>query len=163
MITVKSREEAWREADRLFPTDYAKDTWFSKNAGYPIYLSTAEGNGSWISDLNSSLELNLLDDDNAVKTIRINIVQEPEIEVEERWESEEIREMCIAKDWYSRGTIKAYSDMLSMVEHSDPTPANIYKAAKDIYEHSEKDGVTVEAIMFEIANEVVKRFYTVRG
>ena len=32
MIKVKSRDEAWREADRLFPTDYMKDDHASANA-----------------------------------------------------------------------------------------------------------------------------------
>ena len=73
MITVRSKEEAWRKADELFPTDYMKDDVSSKNAGYDIYMSTLEGMNAWISDLNSSLELNL--DDGS--TVRI-VVLEPE-------------------------------------------------------------------------------------
>lgn len=75
MITVKSREEAWMEANRLFPTDYMKDDKSSANAGYPIYESTAKDNRSWISDLNTSLELNIWKKD-GIETIRINIVKE---------------------------------------------------------------------------------------
>lgn len=73
MITVRSKEEAWIKADELFPTDYMKDDVSSKNAGYDIYMSTLKGMNAWISDLNSSLELNL--DDGS--TIRI-VVLEPE-------------------------------------------------------------------------------------
>ena len=73
MITVRSKEEAWRKADELFPTDYMKDDVRSENAGYDIYTSTLKGMNAWISDLNSSLELNL---DNG-STIRI-VVLEPE-------------------------------------------------------------------------------------
>lgn len=60
-MTVNSRVQAWREADRIFPTDYMKDEQASKKAGYDIYKSTADGNGSWISDLGNRLEINLED------------------------------------------------------------------------------------------------------
>ena len=75
-MTVQNREEAWREADRLFPTDYMKDDSASSAAGYPIYKSTAEGNVSWISDLGSRLEVNTEDG----KTINIWIEEEDHFE-----------------------------------------------------------------------------------
>lgn len=58
-MTVNSREEAWKAADKFFPTDYEKDEESSKNAGYPIFRSTREGDNSWISDLGCALELNI--------------------------------------------------------------------------------------------------------
>lgn len=58
-MTVNSREQAWKEADKIFPTDYMKDEQSSANAGYPIYESTADNNRSWISDLGNRLELNI--------------------------------------------------------------------------------------------------------
>lgn len=60
-MTVNSREQAWKEADKLFPTDYIKDEQASERAGYPIYKSTADGNESWISDLGNRLEVNTID------------------------------------------------------------------------------------------------------
>lgn len=45
-------------AEALFPTDYTKDESASTRAGYPIYRSTADGCGAWISDLGTSLEVN---------------------------------------------------------------------------------------------------------
>lgn len=71
-MTVQNREEAWREADRLFPTDYIKDDRASERAGYPIFRSTADGNESWISDLGNRLEVNTEDG----KTVNIWI-EEP--------------------------------------------------------------------------------------
>lgn len=68
-MTVRSREEAWKAANKIFPTDYEPDTRASQNAGYPIYWSTASGVNAWISDLNTTLELNLPDGN----TVRINI------------------------------------------------------------------------------------------
>ena len=61
MIVVISKEEAWSKADEIFPTDYIKDDRSSENAGYDIYKSTLKGVYAWISDLGSTLELNLAD------------------------------------------------------------------------------------------------------
>ena len=42
-MKVKSKQEAWRKADIIFPTDYMKDDIRSNRAGYDIYHSTAAG------------------------------------------------------------------------------------------------------------------------
>lgn len=161
-MKVKNREEAWREADRLFPTDYEKDEGASQRAGYPIYRSTAAGNDSWISDLNTSIELSIVfDGGKRTKTVRIVIELEPEIDVVERWSSGDVRDMCIKHDWYRAGTVREYRAMLDIVDSTEPTTQNIYKIAKDILDHSDDEGLYVEAIMFEISREVVRRFYTV--
>lgn len=160
MIKVKSIEEAWREADRIFPTDYMKDDQSSANVGYPIYMSTADDNNSWISDLNTSLELNI-QNGKGIETVRIVIEPEPEITEEIRWLSSEIRNMCIENDWYTAGDVRAYSEMLEFVELNEPTKLNIYKVAQDILEHSDDPELYVEAIMFVISNDVVKTFYEV--
>ena len=162
MIKVRNREEAWQEANRLFPTDYEKDERASQNAGYPIYMSTAEGENSWISDLNCTLELNIHNKKTkGVDTIRINIIPEPEITETVKWSSSDIRNMCIKNNWYTAGDIKAYSRMLDFVEDNEPTKLNIWKVAQDILEHSSEDDLYVEAIMFVIANDVVKTFFEV--
>lgn len=57
MIKVSSREEAWRLADRLFPSDYELEP-LDKKIGHSIYRSTKPGESAWISDLGSRLELN---------------------------------------------------------------------------------------------------------
>lgn len=41
-MTVTSKSEAWRVADRLFPTDYLKNDFLSDRAGYPVYESTSD-------------------------------------------------------------------------------------------------------------------------
>lgn len=58
-MIVKSRQEAWKIADEIFNTDYEKDDFRSKRAGYDIYFSTVEGVNAWISDLGDRLEVNL--------------------------------------------------------------------------------------------------------
>ena len=58
-MKVKSKQEAWRKADIIFPTDYIKDDIRSTRAGYDIYYSTASGVAAWISDLGDRLEVNL--------------------------------------------------------------------------------------------------------
>lgn len=57
-MKVATVKEAWELANRLFPTDYEHDEQGSKNAGYPIYMSTLKGSNAHISDLNVRLELN---------------------------------------------------------------------------------------------------------
>ena len=57
-MIVSSVKEAWKLANKLFPTDYKKDEDRSSRAGYPIYHSTADGVNAWISDLGNRLELN---------------------------------------------------------------------------------------------------------
>lgn len=64
-IHVETVEQAWKEANKLFPTDYMKDDECSRNAGYPIYRSTATGMTNYwyntICDLGCRLEVNLCD------------------------------------------------------------------------------------------------------
>lgn len=70
-MQVKSMNEAWSLAKRIFPTDYRLDETLSKNAGYEIFYSTVEGNPEWISNLGDALELNMKSG-----TIRINVVED---------------------------------------------------------------------------------------
>lgn len=154
-MTVKNREEAWKQANKLFPTDYEKDERASQNAGYPIYMSTAEGVNAWISDLNVTLELNMPDG----KSIRINIQTDPEIKEERRWDSESVRIACVKFGWYTKGDVQAYNKMLDLVEKSEPTALNIYKVAEDILKHSE--GETTENIMFVLQKEACNTFFTI--
>lgn len=57
-MTARNTTEAWNTADRLFPTDYAKDESASVRAGYPIYRSTVDGCNAYICDLGDRLEVN---------------------------------------------------------------------------------------------------------
>ena len=61
-MKANGRDEAWKIADRIFPTDYQKDDAASERAGYPIYEPTSTDEkfaGFHISDLNTRLELNM--------------------------------------------------------------------------------------------------------
>lgn len=61
-MTVKSIQEAWDEVNKIFPYDYEKNETASKNAGYPVYYSTASDHqNNWISDLGNRLEVNFED------------------------------------------------------------------------------------------------------
>lgn len=59
---VNSKEEAWSLVNKLFPTDYMKDTRKSDGAGYPAFTSTNMDNWSWISDLGCRIELNICEE-----------------------------------------------------------------------------------------------------
>ena len=86
-IEVKTVQEAWDMANKIFPTDYNKDEESSERAGYPIYRSSVEYY-DYICDLNDRLEINLK---NGNKTINIWIVGEQE-ELPELPAKEEIKE-----------------------------------------------------------------------
>ena len=73
-MKVKSKPEAWRKADIIFPTDYMKDNIRSNRAGYDIYYSTAAGVDAWISDLGDRLEVNMENGE----TVNIWIDDEPQ-------------------------------------------------------------------------------------
>lgn len=84
----------------------------------------------------------------------------PEIKVEKRFDSARIREECIKNDWYTWGDCEEYNDMLTFARRSEYSAANLYKIARDIFEHSEKEHLPegndgIECIMF-----VVERFAT---
>lgn len=160
-MVVKTRDEAWKMANAMFPTDYELDIASSDVAGYPIWRSTAKDNDSWISDLGITLELNL-QEDNRIRTIRINITREPVIQETLKWSSSDIRSLCMDKDWYTAGDVQSYSKMLDYVDVTTPTVKAIYKVAKDIFEHTGNTDYTIENIMFEIGNYVVKRLYTIQ-
>ena len=72
-MKVKSKQEAWRKADIIFPTDYIKDDIRSTRAGCDIYYSTSAGVTAWISDLGDRLEVNLENGE----TVNIWIDEEP--------------------------------------------------------------------------------------
>lgn len=77
----------------------------------------------------------------------------------QKWEPDEIQRMCIKHDWYTRGTCADYERLMDLVRSLEPTPANIYRVAQDISNHSE--GTDPALIMFHIANDVVKRFFVI--
>lgn len=56
-MTVSSKERAWEEANKMFPTDYDKDYESSEKAGYPIYRHHELNYYNRICDLGSRLEI----------------------------------------------------------------------------------------------------------
>lgn len=41
-MTVTTKEEAWRIANKLFPSDYEENHYLSSRAGYKVYTSTSD-------------------------------------------------------------------------------------------------------------------------
>jgi len=56
-MTVSTKEQAWAEADKIFPTDYEKDQDASVRAGYDIYKHSSNCNYDRIADLGNRLEV----------------------------------------------------------------------------------------------------------
>ncbi|MDR3148881.1 MAG: hypothetical protein LBT88_02525 [Oscillospiraceae bacterium] len=56
-MIVTSREQAWEEVNKIFPTDYEKDEGSSQSAGYPIYRHHSLNYYNRICDLGNRLEV----------------------------------------------------------------------------------------------------------
>ena len=56
-MTVTSKEQAWEEVNKLFPTDYEKDYASSERAGYDIYRHPTLNYYNRICDLGDRLEV----------------------------------------------------------------------------------------------------------
>lgn len=155
---VKTRAEAWDIANKLFPTDYEKDDFRSERAGYPIYISTADCNGSWISDLGNRLELSILGKKGEIKTINIWVEWEPEVREIRSMSCYSVRACCIKNDLYTHGTVRDYDRMLMKAE-GEFSLKLLYEIAIDIYEHSEDQ--TVTNIMSLLARDAVTTVYEI--
>lgn len=86
-----------------------------------------------------------------------------QIKVITAWSASAVRVMCIKHEWYTRGDNEAYAKMLGFVDDNEPTTENIYRVAKDIFEHSVFEGGDIDSIMFTVQDETVKRFYVLDG
>lgn len=50
---------------------------------------------------------------------------------------DELRALCIRKDWYTRGNIKQYDNLFEMITDKNITDNLLLKVANDIFEHSD--------------------------
>ena len=72
-----------------------------------------------------------------------------------------LRALCIRQDWYTRGDNDEYGHLLlDMAEHMPHlATGDIIAIAEDIAAHSDlTDGLTVEAIAFEVARACTVTF-----
>lgn len=162
-MKVRTREEAWKEVDKIFPTDYYKDEQSSQRAGYPIIRSTADDVNAWISDLNCRLEVNIQNPETKeIESTNIWISGDPEIVETVSWSYETVRECCIKNNLYTCGTVRQYDLMFQMVmAKENPELIDIYNVAKDIAEHSEDQ--TVTNVMYLLNKDAIVRLYEVRA
>lgn len=87
-----------------------------------------------------------------------------EIKKSRAWSAMDVRSMCIRENFYTCGDCTAYMKMLDYVEEhkKDPEDMDIYLVANDILNHTSRElEQTVENIMFLLANDVIRYFYTV--
>lgn len=83
-----------------------------------------------------------------------------------RWvESDKVRQMCIKYQYYTRGDVTAYSNMLRMADEAEDSIEAIKQIAIDIYDHSdvqdERDYTPAEYvanIMGEILRECMNLY-----
>jgi hypothetical protein len=78
---------------------------------------------------------------------------------------DELRRLCINKDWYTCGDIEAYDNLFNML-HEDMDDAEIVGICIDIYDHSDverisnEDGVSYEDVFDNIVFEVYELVHT---
>lgn len=80
-ITVTNKEQAWRKANEIFPTDYVKDETASECTGYDIYRHPTLNYYNRICDLGDRLEILTGEYGENVTNIWI---EEPKMTVEEK-------------------------------------------------------------------------------
>ena len=76
-------------------------------------------------------------------------------------DTDKIRETCIDYNFYTRGDCEAYERMFDLAREADADkPEDMYRVAKDIYDHSNlrldeeyTENQLVAGIMFNLYNE----------
>lgn len=59
-----------------------------------------------------------------------------------RLDTDKLRSMCIKNNWYTSGSNEDYINMFKMCEKDNITINQLFKIAKDIYEHTNVDRAT---------------------
>ena len=59
-----------------------------------------------------------------------------------RIDTDKLRNICINNNWYTRGTNSDYMNMFKMCEKDNISTNQLYKIAKDIYEHTDIESAT---------------------
>lgn len=77
-----------------------------------------------------------------------------------QWMAEDVREICIENNLYTKGTTAEYDNMLNDVSRLYPGNDAIYKIAKDILAHSDEEQI-ITNIMFLLMNKAVKTFFEI--
>ena len=78
---------------------------------------------------------------------------------------DELRTLCINKEWYTKGDIKEYDNLFNKL-HDDMTDDEIVDICKDIYDHSDIEqtaetyGVSYDEIFDNIVHEVFEIVHT---
>ena len=89
------------------------------------------------------------------------------------WLADDVYRMCNEHDFYDFGTAEEYDAMLDMVSELQPTIENVYKIAKDIYEHTDwgadfenlfgTEDNAIAHIMYNINEDVIRTTYDVHS
>lgn len=88
------------------------------------------------------------------------------IETIRKWNTSDIRSLCIRANYYTYGTNEDYENLFDFVRNNEPSLENVYHVAMDIVRHSNLDshGQTetenIESVMFEV-EKVVNTFFRI--
>lgn len=60
-----------------------------------------------------------------------------------RFNTVKVNRMCVDNSWYTKGSVEDYDRMMSMCRKDHITTSQLYKIAKDIYEHTDVNNETI--------------------
>ena len=76
----------------------------------------------------------------------------------------ELRQLCIANNYFTRGNNEEYQELLNITDNENISTTDIYKMALNIIEHSELGELdvdyTITDMMYEL-NQISHTFYTI--
>lgn len=121
-MRVRTVADAWREANKIIPSDYMKNEELSRRAGYPTYYSTSDVNpDDHINDLNCRLEV-------VVGGEHTNIWIEEIEELDKQKRSElhkDIRDMIVGHITGWDNALESRLEVLDGIDHTDPNSSII--------------------------------------
>lgn len=80
------------------------------------------------------------------------------------WFTYNVQQCCISNNLYTKGTGDDYDKMLAFVQENSPAIENVYRVAKDIFEHSDQsEAGTITNVMFLLEDEAIHTTYEIAG
>ena len=87
-----------------------------------------------------------------------------QISIYRTWDRETVEAMISVNDWFDKGHVRDYRDLMNFIEDHDPTIENILIVAERICINSDElrnDSESVELVMREIENHIVETDFNV--
>ena len=141
-MKVKTREQAWEEVNKIFPSDYEKDQSASVRAGYDIYRNRDFCYYNYICDLGCRLEVNIgKHGENAINIWIDSELPEPALKLKDFLKMvKEPVQVVVKKD----GQCFEYACMSNSFHAEEAMERTVYEVSSTVvFGHDTKISVTV--------------------